>query len=251
MQLDNARILITGGASGIGRECVELFEQAGASIAMLDRDEAALAALPATTREALAGRAYHCDVGDEAAVEAAIARVFDELEGIDVVLNNAAILRDQTLVSKLGKRIKMHSVDDWLETLSSNLTGSFLVARAVASRWLASKQAGLIINTSSVVRAGNPGQSAYSATKAAIDALTVTWSQELSRYRIRVAAIAYGFAETGMTKNIPPLFLEQIRSNSAVRRFATVSELADGVRFIVENDYFAGRTLELDGGLRF
>jgi 3-oxoacyl-[acyl-carrier protein] reductase len=116
---------------------------------------------------------------------------------------------------------------------------------------IAARAPGLIVNLSSVVRPGNPGQSAYAATKAAIASLTVTWTRELAAYRIRVAALSPGFVETGMTRNIPPIFLERIEKESPVGRFGRLDELADGLRFIIENDYFSGRVLDLDGGLRF
>ncbi len=248
MKLAQAGMLVTGAASGVGLACVTQFSACGTRVWGLDNDEQALE----TARAAVPGaRFLRCDVSDPAQVEAAVAEVFADAGTIDIVLNNAAVLRDQTLVSRLGKRVKKHSIEDWSATLASNLTGTFLVAREVAARWLETRHKGVIINTSSVVRAGNAGQSAYAASKAAIDALTVTWSQELAVYGIRVAAIAYGFAETGMTSKIPPLFRERIRSGSTVGRFATPEELVAGVRFICENDYFAGRVLELDGGLRF
>jgi len=251
VQVAGARILITGGGAGIGLECARHFSTMGAKVTIVDKDKEAIDKLITADLQDFSGGVKHCDVGDAGNVEAMVVEVFEELGGWDAVINNAAILRDQTLVSRLGKRVKKHSLDDWMATLSSNLTGTFLVAREVAARWLEDRQPGVLVNTSSVVRTGNPGQSAYAATKAAIDALTVTWSQELSPYRIRVAAIAYGFAETGMTKKIPPFFLEKIKSKSPVGRFADVAELADGVQFILENEYFVGKTLELDGGLRF
>lgn len=251
MEIEGSRILITGGASGIGLECATRFAARGAQVLILDNNKDALEQLRGNAPDSVVDTARYCDVGNPQDVELSIASCFEEFGGLEMVINNAGILRDQTLVSRLGKRIKKHSLDDWMATLSSNLTGTFLVAREVAYRWLEERKGGVIVNTSSVVRSGNPGQGAYSATKAAIDALTVTWSQELAPYKIRVAAIAYGFAETGMTKSIPPYFLERIRSKSPVGRFATVAELAQGVEFILENEYFGGKTLELDGGLRF
>lgn len=250
MEISGSRILITGGASGIGLECARCLSGLGATVIVLDRDDEALDAL-GTAQEIDRVITKKCDVSDFAQVESTVCELFDEEDGLDAVINNAAILRDQTLVSRLGKRIKKHSLADWRATLDTNLTGTFLVAREVASAWIQRKRPGVIVNTSSVVRTGNPGQSAYAATKAAVGALTVTWAQELAPYKIRVAAIAYGFAETGMTTRIPHLFLERIRQKSTVGRFAAVDELADGCRFILENDYFAGRTLDLDGGLRF
>jgi 3-oxoacyl-[acyl-carrier protein] reductase len=102
-----------------------------------------------------------------------------------------------------------------------------------------------------VSRAGNPGQTAYAAAKSGLDALTTTWSRELAPYGIRVAAIAPGFVETAMTKNIPPLFLERLRDTTPLKRFGTLEEFEHALLFVIENDYFNGRTLELDGGLRF
>ena len=107
------------------------------------------------------------------------------------------------------------------------------------------------MNISSISRAGNPGQSAYAATKAGIDALTVTWSQELAPYHIRVVAIAPGFAETGMTENIPPVFVDGIKEQTPLKRFGRLDEFGHAVQFVIENDYLNGKVLELDGGLRF
>ena len=168
-----------------------------------------------------------------------------------MLINNASILKDQALVSKLGKKIRKHSLEDWEQTLASNLTSTFLLGREFAATLIERRSPGVIVNTSSVVRTGNPGQTAYSATKAAVEAMTNTWAQELSIYKIRVSAIAHGFAETGMTQNIPPLFRKRILNSSTVQRFAEVDELVHGIQFLVENEYFAGRVLSLDGGMRF
>ncbi len=251
MQVSGSGILITGGASGIGLACAQQLAAMGARILVVDNDVDALAELSTAGDGEPGIAALRCDIGDAAEVEALMADVAERFGDIDAVVNNAAILRDQTLVSRLGKRTKKHSVEDWNATLAANLTGTFLVAREAAAAWVTKRRPGVIINTSSVVRTGNPGQSAYAATKAAVEALTVTWAQELAPYRIRVAAISYGFAETGMTRRIPPYFLERIKARSPIGRFATVEELAEGCRFIIENDYFLGRTLDLDGGLRF
>jgi 3-oxoacyl-[acyl-carrier protein] reductase len=121
----------------------------------------------------------------------------------------------------------------------------------VVEGMLRARRPGLIVNVSSISRAGNPGQSAYAASKAAVDALTVTWSQELAIYGIRVVALAPGFIETSMTTRIPPVFLERIRERTPLGRFGTLDEFGHVIEFIVENDYLNGKVLELDGGLRF
>lgn len=246
MKVDSSTILVTGAASGIGRAAAERLAEQGATVIAVDRDEKGLESLRHPAIEC-----RRCDIGDAEALPQLVNVLAEAGRLPDALINNAAVLKDQALAAKLGKHIKMHSLEDWNETLRSNLTGSFLCARELSACWIEHRRPGVIVNTSSVVRSGNPGQSAYACTKAAMDALTVTWSRELAPYRIRVAAIAYGFAETGMTQSIPAMFREQLRRRSVLGRFADVQELVAGITFILENDYFAGRILELDGGMRF
>lgn len=252
MNISGRAVLVTGGASGIGLAFVRQLDRLGARVWVVDRNAEHLAA----TREALphlaaANRFVQADVGLEAEAIAAVDTVEAAAGGIDVLINNAAVLRDQTLASKLGKKIRKHSLSDWNETLQSNLTGPFLMAREVVERMLTRRQGGLIVNISSISANGNPGQSSYAATKAAMIALTVTWSQELAMYGIRVCAIAPGFVETAMTRQIPPLFLETIRRRTPLQRYGTPEEFGHAIQFVIENDYFNGKVLDLDGGLRF
>ena len=109
---------------------------------------------------------------------------------------------------------------------------------------------GVIINISSISRAGNAGQSNYAAAKAGVAALSTTWARELSRYQIRSAAIAPGVFETEMITSMKPEARERVTSMIPLRRAGKLGELADTVKFIVENDYINGRVIELDGGLR-
>jgi 3-oxoacyl-[acyl-carrier protein] reductase len=244
------RVIVTGAASGLGLAFARRLASRGARVWGLDRDDAAID----DVRGDGVGQGItfvHCDVGVEADVAAAVAEVEAQAGGITVLVNNAAVLRDQALVSKLGRTIRKHSLAEWEETLRSNLTGTFLMAREVAEAMLRARRPGLIVNVSSISRAGNPGQSAYAASKAAVDALTVTWSQELAIYGIRVVALAPGFIETSMTTRIPPVFLERTRDRTPLRRFGTLDEFGHVIEFIVENDYLNGKVLELDGGLRF
>jgi len=244
------RIVVTGGASGIGLAMARRLSSLGARVWAVDRDAARLAELPASEA---GGRLEFvaCDIGDEAQVEPLVRRIDEAAGGVTVLINNAAVLKDQALVARLGRNIRRHSLTDWEDTLRSNLTGTFLMARQVAESMIRARRHGLIVNVSSISRAGNPGQSAYAASKAAVDALTVTWSQELAAYGIRVVALAPGFVETNMTRGIPPMFLERIRERTPLKRFGTLDEFAHVIQFIVENDYLHGKVLELDGGLRF
>lgn len=245
MKIDGRAILITGGASGIGLAYVKHLRELGARIWVIDRDEPTLDGMRCPERVEW----HRCDVGAESEVIATVEEVDRVANGIDILINNAAILRDQTLVSKLGGKIRKHAMNDWTDTLRCNVTGTFLMAREVAARMIARARGGLIVNTSSVSRRGNPGQSAYSASKAAIDALTRTWARELAVHRIRVVGIAPGFVETGMTHRIPPMFLERIRTRTPLQRFGRLEEFAATIQFVIENDYLNGTILEVDGGL--
>lgn len=115
----------------------------------------------------------YCDISVADEVASVITSLFYGPTGLGAVMNNAAILRNETLASRLGKRVKKHSLDDWLTTLNSNLTGTFLVAKEAAANWLVSCRSSVIVNTSSAVRSGNSGLSAYFASKADIDARRV------------------------------------------------------------------------------
>jgi 3-oxoacyl-[acyl-carrier protein] reductase len=241
--------LVTGGASGLGLAFAGALASLGARVWVLDRDEAALARAAGELPPSCV--LVRCDVGDERQVAEAVAGAGGEAGGIGVLVNSAAVLHDQALVSRLRGRVRQHGVADWHETLRSNLTGVFLVTRAVAAAMVERGGGGLVVNLSSVVRHGNPGQSAYAATKSAVDALTVTWAQELAVYGIRVVGIAPGFVPTPMTARIPALFLDRIRERTPVRRFGTPAEFARTLQFVVDNDYLNGRTIEIDGGLRF
>ena len=252
MKIASSNIIVTGGASGIGLAFAEHLLGLEARVWILDRDQAALARVARHFQ----GMPQHircrmCDVSIESQVVATVQDIEEESGGIDVLINNAAVLKDQALVSKLRGNMKKHSLTDWQETLQSNLTGTFLMAREVAGMMIRGHRRGVIVNISSISRHGNAGQSAYAASKAGIDALTVTWSHELAMYGIRVVGIAPGFVDTPMTARIPRLFLERIRAKSPLQRFGTLAEFGHTMQYVLENDYLHGKTLELDGGLRF
>lgn len=251
MNITGLRAVVTGAASGIGAAFCRRLALLGARVWAVDWDTGAVE--NARNEWVASNRPDNiiADVGSEADVQSLFQRISVDAGGIDVLVNNAAVLRDQALVSKLGRRLRKHSLEGWNQTIHSNLTGPFLMAREAAHLMLTSRIHGLIVNVSSISRAGNPGQTAYGAAKAGVDAMTVTWARELAPYGIRVAAIAPGFVETAMTRNIPPLFLDRLREATPLKRYGTLAEFEHALQFVIENDYFNGRTLELDGGLRF
>lgn len=131
-----------------------------------------------------------------------------------------------------------------------NLTGVFLCGRAAAGFMAEGAGGGVIVNISSLSRAGNMGQSNYSASKAGVAAMTVTWARELARYGVRVAAIAPGFINTDMVAQMRPEILEGLVKQVPLRRLGEQDEIASTVAFILENDFVSGRVMDIDGGAR-
>jgi 3-oxoacyl-[acyl-carrier protein] reductase len=131
-----------------------------------------------------------------------------------------------------------------------NLTGVFLCGREAAARMVKFGQGGVIINISSISRHGNVGQTNYAATKAGVAAMTVVWAKELARYGIRAGAIAPGFTATEILSSMRPEVLQRVIAPVPLRRLGEPAEIAHAALFIVENDFFTGRCIDLDGGLR-
>jgi len=141
-------------------------------------------------------------------------------------------------------------MDQWRAVMDVNLTGVFLGAREASARMIELGNGGVIISTSSISRAGNMGQSNYSATKAGVVAMSVVWAKELARYGIRTGAIAPGFTRTEILDTMKPEMLEKARNAVPLKRMAEPAEMAHAAIFIAENDYFSGRVIEVDGGQR-
>lgn len=130
-----------------------------------------------------------------------------------------------------------------------NLTGQFLMARELAAYVVKNNvRDAVIVNLSSIARAGNPGQSNYSASKAGLDACTRTWALELARYGIRVGGVAPGVTETGFLEGFSEEALARLRAGIPLGRLGKPEDIWRAVRFILEDDFFTGRTVEIDGG---
>jgi 3-oxoacyl-[acyl-carrier protein] reductase len=138
----------------------------------------------------------------------------------------------------------------WRAVIDVNLTGVFLCGREAAERMIRAGNGGCIINISSLSRAGNFGQSNYSAAKAGVAALTVVWAKELARHGIRVNAIAPGFIKTEMVASMKQEILDKMAAGIPAGRLGEPDEIAATAEFIFANDYMNGRVLEIDGGQR-
>jgi len=252
MELKGKTVLITGAARGLGAAMAEALAARGADLALVDLDVEALApACAACERHGVAARPYAANVADEEQVVALYARVVEDFERLDASIANAGILRDGLLVkAKEGKPIEKLSLADWQAVIDVNLTGVFLCGREAAAQMARLGAGGVILNVSSLSREGNFGQSNYSAAKAGVAALTVTWAKELARYSIRVNAIAPGFVATEMVASMRQDVLEKIAAGIPAGRLGRPDEIAHAAVFLLENDYMNGRILEIDGGQR-
>jgi 3-oxoacyl-[acyl-carrier protein] reductase len=252
MDLKGKTVVITGAAQGLGQKMAEIVAVQGANVALVDIDQVKLQdTIGLCSKAGGKARGYAADVTDEPAVEALFNGIHKDFSSIDGVINNAGITSDALLVkAQNGKVQKKMTLDEFHKVISVDLRGVFLCGREAAVHMIEGGQGGVIINISSISRAGNVGQANYSAAKAGVAAMTVTWAKELARYNVRVAGIAPGFSETRMVAAIPPKVKDKIINTIPLRRFARPEEIAHAALFILQDDYYNGRILEIDGGLR-
>ncbi|TBV07261.1 SDR family oxidoreductase [Phytopseudomonas dryadis] len=251
MQLEDKVIIITGGGQGLGRAMAEYLAEKRVRLALVDLNQEKLDETAAACRAlGVQVRTYLCNVASEEQVTQTIAQIAEDFGSINGLVNNAGILRDGlTIKVKDGEMSKM-SLAQWQSVIDVNLTGVFLCTREVAAKMIELQNQGAIVNISSISRAGNIGQANYSAAKAGVAADTVVWARELARYDIRVAGVAPGFIETDMVASMKPEALERMTTAIPLKRLGTPQEIAHSVAYILENDYYTGRILELDGGMR-
>lgn len=251
MQIEGKVVTVTGAARGIGKAIAAAFADRGARIALLDLVPADLEATHAEfAARGVDVRAYAANVAQEAQVVAALDQVVADFGRLDVMVNNAGIIKDALLVKVKDGKVSKMTLEQWQAVIDVNLTGVFLCGREAAERMIALGNGGLIVNIASISKAGNPGQSNYSAAKAGVTALAVVWARELARYGIRAASIAPGFTRTDLLAGMPPEMLEKVTQPVPLRRLGLPEEIAQAAVFIAENDYFTGRSIDIDGGLR-
>lgn len=252
MKVEQSVIAITGAAGGLGAAMARRFAAHGARLALLDFNpemlEELVNGLDTDGQNLLT---LPCDVSKEGDVDAAVKRIAEHFGRLDVLVNNAGITRDAlTLKFRDGELVSRMSLEDWQAVIDVNLTGVFLCGRAAAEQMIQAGNGGLIINVSSISRAGNMGQINYSATKAGVAAMTVTWSKEFARYGIRVNTISPGFIGTEMVRSMKPEALAKIEAMIPAGRIGDPDEIAHTAQYLVENDFVNGRNVEVDGALR-
>ncbi len=252
MNLNNIRAIVTGASGGIGLTTArELLKAGAAHVGVLARNQKKLdAAVESLNKEKHSGKAVPllADVRDADALAGCFAEFVEQAGGLDVLVNNAGVLIDGALFSFSFKGIGRYSLDDWQTTMDVNLKGPFLCSQLAVEHMFKKRCKGVIVNISSHSREGRVGQAAYSASKGGVASMTFTLAQELKPYGIRCVAIAPGMVETAMAEKGTDEFRKKMLEHVAVGRMGSPEEIAHGVLFCIENDFFNGRVLELDGG---
>jgi 3-oxoacyl-[acyl-carrier protein] reductase len=244
MELTKVKAIVTGGAQGMGRHFAEQLHAAGAKVAVGDVDTEKLAELP----EGIASR--RLDVSSDDDVESFVGWAHEQMGGLNVLINNAGIIRDGLLVKKSRRtgEISKMSTEQLRAVLDVNLVGATVAAREFAKNLISNGEPGVIVNISSIARHGSRGQTNYVAAKAALAANTVTWMREFAPFGIRVGAVAPGMVETPMTQGMKQSARDKLVESIPLGRIGEPEDIWRAVQFVIECDYFSGRTIDVDGG---
>ena len=250
MRLQGKVCLVTGGAAGIGKATAERFAEEGAKVVICDvAKEVGEATVKTLGPDA---SFYVVNVANRQAVQEWVDAVYAKYGRIDVLVNNAGILRDGQLVKvKEGTVVDQMSEANFDLVISINLKGVFNCTQAVAP-YMIKQGGGVILNASSVVGLdGNFGQTNYVATKSAVIGMTKTWSRELGRYGIRVNAVAPGFTATEILKTMPDKVIEGMKARTPLGRMGQPRDIANAYLFLASDDasFITGEVLRVDGGI--
>ena len=242
MRLKDKVAIVTGAGRGIGEAIVYRFIEEGAKVTLCDIDEDALKVVDSNVRN-MGGESLLAvgNIVDTNFVQAMVDDTIKTFEGLDIMVNNAAITRD-AILHKMSKQ-------QWDEVIEVNLTGTFNCLQAAAS-YMRGQGKGTIINVSSTSRFGNPGQLNYSASKGGVVAMTRTAAKELARKNVTCNCISPGTIWTDMLKAVPEQALERLKSGIPLGRFGDPKEVAHLAVFLASDEasYITGQTINCDGG---
>ncbi len=243
-RLQDKVAIVTGGSAGLGKATVERFAAEGAMVSIWDvNEEAGLAMVEAVKKMDGKAEFRQVNVADKKEVDAAVAGIKELYGHIDILINNAGITRDATL-------LKMEE-EQFDQVVAVNLKGVFNCGQAVG-RVMVEQKSGSIVNTSSVVALyGNFGQSNYVATKAGVIGMTQVWARELGRKGVRVNAVAPGFIGTEMVMAMPEKIIDMMAGKAPLQRLGKPEEIAAAYLFLASDEasFVHGAVLSVDGGL--
>lgn len=244
MELNELKVIVTGGASGLGEHFAKRLVEAGAQVAVGDVNEEALSALPHEIHR------RPLNVADQDDIASFVPWAAEQMRGLNGLINNAGIIRDALLVGKSRKTgaLKRMSREYWDAVIAVNLTGAVMMVQEVVAHMVERDTPGVIVNISSVARHGNRGQSNYTAAKASLAANTRTWMKEFSPFGIRVGSVAPGAVRTPMTAGMNQKALDLMKAQIPLGRMGEAEDIWRAVKFILECDYFTGETIDVHGG---
>ncbi len=245
MEIKGAIALVTGGVQGLGLAIAYRLVNAGAIVVVADCNAEAIANLPRELEGVV------MDVTDPEQVREVVATIVQHHRSLDILVNNAGVIFSEPFVNIMNTASIMHDYSRFRASLTANLDSVFIVTAAVVEHMVKLRTKGAIVNISSISASGNEGQTAYSAAKAGVNAMTFTWSKELGCWGIRANAVAPGFIGTDSTRHaLSEAILKHIQSNTPLRRLGHADEVAQAVIALVENDFINGVVLDVNGGLR-
>jgi len=242
MRLKNKVALITGGANGIGLATTERFAKEGAKIILWDVSDQGNEIADRLKMEGHEIIFKKVSVTNQEEVQTAVAEAQTDFGRIDILINNAGITRDRTL-------LKM-TMQEWDDVISVNLTGVFICTQAVAPIMKEQNYGRIVSASSNVAIRGNFGQTNYVATKSAIIGMTKVWAMELGRYNITVNCIAPGFITTAMTEAMPEEVRNQTIPHIPLGKWGVPDDIANGYLYLASDEasFVSGICLTIDGG---
>ena len=236
------KIIISGGSSGIGLYLGQKLSEKGAKIISLDIEE-----LNSSKHNI---QFQKCDVSNSREVSDVVETIFDDNFVPDVIINNAGLIHSELLCKFTDDGFQSHEILNWKKVLSVNLDGVFYLTNAVILNLTKIRRSAVFINISSICAEGNAGQSAYSASKAGVNALTKTWSKELSYLGNRFNAISPGFIDTESTRrSLSNADIKHIKTKVPLKRLGDLNSIYQSVEFCILNEYLNGEILNINGGL--
>jgi 3-oxoacyl-[acyl-carrier protein] reductase len=235
---------VTGGAKGLGLAIASYLSELGATVVVTDLDTESLDRLPEHLSR------HRMDVTRLDETKTVVDTIVAQYDRLDILVNNAGVIFSEPFVNILNPAGMMHDYGRFRECLAVNLDSVFIVTSAVVEHMVRRRTKGAIVNISSISACGNEGQTAYSAAKAGVNAMTVTWSKELGRWGIRCNAVAPGFIGTASThRALNESVLKHIQTNTPLRRLGEAHEVAQAVAAMIGNDFVTGAVLNVNGGL--
>ena len=244
MKIEGKLTLVTGGGRGLGLAIAEHLADKGAKVIIVDKNKELIQMLP----EKIMG--YQLDITKIGDVKKCVNKITENYGPIAILVNNAGNIFNEPFINFLDLDNMIHSYRNFKKVIKVNMDSVFIMTSAIVKNMIKERIEGVIVNISSVCSKGNEGQTAYSAAKAGVNAMTVTWAKELGRIKIRCNAISPGFISTNSTfKALNSSKIKHIIDNTPLRKMGDPIDVAMAVSAVIENDYINGAVLDVNGGL--